>query len=68
MVAVDWRLFPLSIVVALWGTAGRFARARYLASTMRQIPISGARCPAGWTRLGSTPGVTVAPDGTIWTL
>lgn len=69
MVAVDWRLFSLSIVAAILGTQAAFAQASYPcvndAPDPYQRGTSFAPLPdgRGW---GSTAGVTVAPDGTIW--
>src|SRR5664279_4863266 len=69
MAAIDWRRFSLSIIAALLGTQTAFAQASYPcvndASDPYQRGTSFAQLPDGrvW---GSTAGVAVAPDGTIW--
>jgi DNA-binding beta-propeller fold protein YncE len=69
MIGVRWRLFLLSVVAALWGAQAALAQASYPcvndASDPYQRGVSFAALPDGraW---GSTAGVAVAPDGTIW--
>jgi hypothetical protein len=66
-----WRLFSLSVLVALWTTQAALAQAvipcvNDALGPYRQgvsfVPLPDA---SGW---GSTAGVAVAPDGTIWAL
>jgi sugar lactone lactonase YvrE len=64
-----FRLFSLSVIAALWGAQAALAQASYPcvndASDPYQRGTSFAQLPDGrvW---GSTAGVAVAPDGTIW--
>jgi DNA-binding beta-propeller fold protein YncE len=69
MIGVGWRLFLLSVVAALLGVQAAFAQASYPcvndAPGPYQRGVSFAALPDGraW---GSTAGVAVAPDGTVW--
>ena len=64
-----FRLFSLSVIAALWGAQAALAQASYPcvndAPDPYQRGTSFAQLPDGrvW---GSTAGVAVAPDGTIW--
>ncbi|SHH82101.1 NHL repeat-containing protein [Bradyrhizobium erythrophlei] len=69
MAAMAWRLVSLSIILAMWGAHAALAQASYPcvndAPDPYQRGVSFAPLPDGraW---GSTAGVTVAADGTIW--
>lgn len=69
MAAMGWRLISLSITLAMWGAHAALAQASYPcvndAPDPYQRGVSFAPLPDGraW---GSTAGVTVAADGTIW--
>jgi streptogramin lyase len=69
MAAMGWRLVSLSVILAVWGAHAAFAQASYPcvndAPDPYQRGVSFAPLPDGrvW---GSTAGVAVAADGTIW--
>ena len=69
MAAIGRRLASLSVIVAMWGAHAAFAQASYPcvndAPDPYQRGTSFAPLPDGraW---GSTAGVSVGPDGTIW--
>jgi DNA-binding beta-propeller fold protein YncE len=69
MAVIDWRRISLSIVAALLGAQAAFAQESYNCVNDAPDPFqrgtSFAALPDGraW---GSTAGVAVAPDGTIW--
>src|ERR1700727_779274 len=69
MAAVDWRLFSLSIAVALLGAQAAFAQASYNCVNDAPDPYqrgsSFAPLPDG-RPCGSPGGVAVAPGGPIW--
>jgi hypothetical protein len=69
MVQMGWRLLLLSIVAALPGVQAALAQTSYPcvndAPDPYQRGVSFAPLPDG-RRWGSTAGVAVAPDGTIW--
>jgi DNA-binding beta-propeller fold protein YncE len=64
-----WRPLALAVFAALWGAQAALAQASYPCVNEAPDPYqrgtSFAALPDG-RALGSTAGVTVAPDGTIW--
>jgi hypothetical protein len=69
MAMIDWRRFSLTMIAVLLGTQAAFAQASTVcvndAPDPYQRGASFAHLPDG-RNWGSTAGVAVAPDGTIW--
>ena len=69
MAVIDWSRFSLPMIAALLGTQAAFAQASPVCVNDAPDPYqrgsSFAALPDGRT-WGSTAGVAVAPDGTIW--